>query len=300
MADKFMLSKKFHSSITYAFYVGIWSVLNFVLLVFSPYVPSPKWLLIDLLAGALFLFTIIFWYKALHQSEATRVVPIVGGLTPIFTLILATIFLGETLNQKHLVAFPVLIFGGVLISVKHTKVYAVTKLIERVQEVFGLIHARYLPMRRLLINSLVAAFFFAAYNVLIKYIYMNEPFLGSFVWSRFGTFLATLFILMVPEWRASITEHQRGVKKQSSMAFFLSVRFLAAMAFIMLNWAISLGNVAMVNVLQGVQYVFLIIIVLFLSKVVPAIYNEEMGRDVVLQKLGGILLVSYGLYVLIS
>jgi drug/metabolite transporter (DMT)-like permease len=300
VADKFMLSKKFHSSITYAFYVGIWSVLNFVLLVFSPYVPSPKWLLIDLLAGALFLFTIIFWYKALHQSEATRVVPIVGGLTPIFTLILATIFLGETLNQKHLVAFPVLIFGGVLISVKHTKVYAVTKLIERVQEVFGLIHARYLPMRRLLINSLVAAFFFAAYNVLIKYIYMNEPFLGSFVWSRFGTFLATLFILMVPEWRASITEHQRGVKKQSSMAFFLSVRFLAAMAFIMLNWAISLGNVAMVNVLQGVQYVFLIIIVLFLSKVVPAIYNEEMGRDVVLQKLGGILLVSYGLYVLIS
>lgn len=300
VADKFMLSKKFHSSITYAFYVGIWSVLNFVLLVFSPYVPSPKWLLIDLLAGALFLFTIIFWYKALHQSEATRVVPIVGGLTPIFTLVLATIFLGETLNQKHLVAFPVLIFGGVLISVKHTKVYAVTRLVERVQEVFGLIHARYLPMRRLLINSLVAAFFFAAYNVLIKYIYMNEPFLGSFVWSRFGTFLATLFILMVPEWRAAITEHQRGVKKQSSMAFFLSVRFMAAMAFIMLNWAISLGNVAMVNVLQGVQYVFLIIIVLFLSKVVPAIYNEEMGRDVVLQKLGGILLVSYGLYVLIS
>jgi drug/metabolite transporter (DMT)-like permease len=129
---------------------------------------------------------------------------------------------------------------------------------------------------------------------------MHEPFLGSFIWSRLGTFLATLVILMVPEWRASITEHQRGVKKQSSMAFFLSVRFMAAMAFIMLNWAISLGNVAMVNVLQGVQYVFLIIIVLFLSKVVPAIYNEEMGRDVVMQKLGGILLVSYGLYVLIS
>lgn len=300
VGDKFMLSKKFHSSITYAFYVGIWSVLNFVLLVFAPYVPSPKWLMIDLAAGALFLFTIVFWYKALHQSEATRVVPIVGGLTPIFTLILASLFLGETLNQKHLVAFPVLIFGGVLISVKHTKIYAVTKVIERVQEVFGLIHARYLPVRRLLINSLVAAFFFSAYNVLIKYIYMHEPFLGSFVWSRLGTFLATLAILMVPEWRQSITEHQRGVKKQSSLVFFLSVRFLAAMAFIMLNWAISLGNVAMVNVLQGVQYVFLIIIVLFLSKVVPAIYNEEMGRDVILQKMGGILLVSYGLYVLIS
>lgn len=300
VADKFLLSKKFHSSITYAFYVGIWSVLNFGLLIFAPYVPSLKWFLVDLLAGALFLFTIVFWYKALHQSEATRVVPIVGGLTPIFTLILATLFLGETLNQKHLLAFPVLICGGVLISIKHTKIYSINRVVERIQEVFGLIHARYLPMRRLLINSLVASFFFAAYNVLIKYVYMNEPFLGSFIWSRLGTFLATLFILMVPSWRASIGEHQHGMKKQSNLAFFLSVRFLAAAAFIMLNWAISLGNVAMVNVLQGVQYLFLILIVLFLGKFVPAVYNEEMSRDVFFQKLGGIVFVSYGLYVLIS
>lgn len=295
-----MLSKKFHSSIAYAFYVGIWSVLNFVFLVFFPYVPTLKWLAIDLSAGALFLFTIVFWYKALHQSEATRVVPIVGGLTPIFTLILASLFLGESLNQRHLVAFPVLIFGGVLISIKHTKVYAINRVIERFQEVFGLIHARYQPMRRLLINSTVAAFFFSSYNVLIKYIYLHEPFMGSFIWSRLGTFLATLAILLIPSWRESITDHQHGVKKQSNLAFFLSVRFLAAMAFVMLNWAISLGNVAMVNVLQGVQYLFLIVIVLFLSNVVPELYKEEMGRDVILQKLGGIVLVSYGLYVLIS
>jgi hypothetical protein len=68
----------------------------------------------------------------------------------------------------------------------------------------------------------------------------------------------------------------------------------------MLNWAISLGSVAMVNVLQGVQYLFLIIFVLALSKLIPNVYKEEMGRDVVLQKLGGVVLVSYGLYILIS
>lgn len=300
VADKFLLSKKFHSSIIYAFYVGIWSVLNFVLLVFAPYVPTLKWLLIDLSAGALFLFTIVFWYKALHQSESTRVVPVVGALTPIFTLLFVYLFLGEGLNRQHLVAFPILITGGVLISVKHTRVHILSNVIERIQEIIGLIHARYQPMRRLLINSFVAAFFFAAYNVLIKYIYMHQPFLGSFVWSRLGTFLATLSILLVPAWRNAIMSNQHGVKKQSNMLFFLSVRFMAAMAFIMVNWAISLGNVAMVNVLQGVQYLFLLIIVMFLSKVAPSVYQEEMGRDVILQKLGGILLVSYGLYVLIS
>ena len=87
VADKFLLSKKIHSSIVYAFYVGIWSVGNFILLFFDPWVPKFPILLLDLSAGFLFLFTLIFWYKALHQSEATRVVPIVGALTPVFSFI---------------------------------------------------------------------------------------------------------------------------------------------------------------------------------------------------------------------
>jgi drug/metabolite transporter (DMT)-like permease len=300
VADKFLLSKKFHSSVAYAFYVGIWSVLNFVLLVFSPYVPSPYWLLIDLSAGALFLMTMIFWYKALHQSEATRVVPIVGGLTPIFTLTLAAIFLNESLNQQHLLAFPVLIAGGTLISIKHTRVHIYDEVTHRLREVLGQIHARYNSTQRLVINSMVAAFFFSAYNVLIKYIYLHEPFLGSFVWSRLGTFLGTLAILLVPSWRQAISDHQRGVQKQSNLLFFLSVRFLAAMAFIMINWAISLGNVSMVNVTQGVQYIFLLIIVVLLSNYLPDIYEEELNRDVILQKLAGVLLVSLGLYIIIK
>ena len=29
-ADKFLLSKKIHSSISYAFYVGVWSIFNII------------------------------------------------------------------------------------------------------------------------------------------------------------------------------------------------------------------------------------------------------------------------------
>ena len=123
VADKFLLSKKIHSSIAYAFFVGIWSIFNFVLLVFDPWVPSIQELLVDLLAGLLFLATLIFWYKALHQSEATRVVPIVGALVPIFSFLLSFIFLGETLGERQLLAFVILINGGILISVKHTRFY---------------------------------------------------------------------------------------------------------------------------------------------------------------------------------
>ena len=302
VADKFILSKKIHSSITYAFFVGIWSIFNFVILIFDPWLPNLAEFILDLIAGMVFLFTLIFWYKALHQSEATRVVPIVGALTPIFSCALSYVFLGEELTERQFLAFVILVVGGVLISIKHTKFYVAKMVIERFKVVFGgllgNIHAGYHPMQRILVNSTISAFFFAVYYVLIKYIYMSQPFVGSFVWSRLGTFIGVLFLLLIPNWRASIVEHQKGQKTPKNMVFFLGVRLLAALAFIMLNWAISLGNVALINALQGVQYVFLILLVLFISARYPQFFDEELGGGVIIQKSLGATLVCVGLYML--
>lgn len=304
VADKFLLSKKIHSSIAYAFFVGIWSIFNFSILVLDPWVPTFRELLIDLLAGLLFLITLVFWYKALHQSEATRVVPIVGAMVPIFSFILSYIFLGETLGERQLLAFVILINGGVLISVKHTRFYVVREVLDRFKKVFGNvlggIHAEYRPTQRLLVNSITSALFFAAYYVLIKYIYMNQPFIGGFVWSRLGSFIGVVLILFVPDWRRKVVEQQRDNKSPKSLGFFMVVRLLAALAFIMLNWAISLGNVALINSLQGVQYIFLIVIVFFLSTRFPKLLNEQLGGGILLQKIIGISLISTGLYMLIT
>lgn len=304
VADKFILSRRMHSSIVYAFFVGIWSIFNAVILIFNPWVPNMRELGIDLLAGLLFLATLVFWYKALHQSEATRVVPIVGALIPIFSFLFSYIFLGETLGERQFLAFLILIIGGVLISIKHTKFYAVRLIFERFKNTFGNIlggiHAQYRPTSRLILNSTVSAMFFAAYYVMIKYIYLTQPFIGSFVWSRFGTFLGTLLILFVPTWRAKIFDYQKGARSPRNFGFFISVRLLAALAFIMLNYAISLGNVALVNSLQGIQYMFLIVIVIFLSTRYPHILREELGGGVLLQKMIGTVLISLALYILIT
>ena len=302
VADKFLLSKRIHSSIAYAFYVGIWSIFNFLILFLAPWLPSFKEMIIDLSAGLLFLATLVFWYKALHQSEATRVVPVVGALIPIFSFTLSFIFLGDRFSLDQFLAFIILIAGGVLISIKRTRFYFFNDVRERILnfmgDTFGLVSAELRPTRRLIINSVISAFFFAAYYVLMKYIYNNQPFIGSFVWSRFGSFIGSLLILVIPKWRASIKEARKETNDSVSLGFFLVVRVAAALAFIMLNWAISLGSVAMTNALQGVQYLFLIIIVLILSARFPKILKEELGRGVLLQKIVGVVLVSFGLYLL--
>lgn len=306
VADKFLLSKKIHSSIVYAFYVGIWSIGNFVLLFFDPWVPGPYELILDLLAGFLFLVTLVFWYKALHQSEATRVVPIVGALTPIFSFIFSYLFLGAQLSAQHFAAFIVLIAGGLLISIKRTRVHMVTEVWERTKNIcgnaFGRFSVEMRPTRRLVMNSVLAAACFAAYYVFIKYIYSHtgQPFIGAFVWSRLGSFLGVLSILFVPSWRklikdAKTTEHRTA----KQLAFFLGVRLAAAAAFIMLNWAVSLSaNVSLINALQGTQYAFLLFLVIIMARKYPHILDEEVGRGVIFQKTIGIVLVGLGLYLL--
>ncbi len=303
ITDKFLLSNKVHSSITYAFYVGVWSIFNIFILVFDPWMPTLREFMIDALAGILFLATLVFWYKALHQSEATRVVPIVGALTPIFSFIFSFIFFGESFNQRHLLAFGILIIGGVLISIKHTRIYVFQELRDGLKKKFGNllggVHAVYRPTGRLIMNSVVSAIFFAAYYVLIKYIYESQPFLGAFVWSRIGGFIGVIFLFLVSDWRELIIKKSK--KKKTSVKgfiFFLSIRLLAAAAFIMLNWAISQGNVAVVNALQGTQYVFLFILVLFLSKKYPKVLKEELGGGVLMQKMIGIAFIILGVYMI--
>lgn len=305
VADKVMLSRKVHSSIVYAFYVCIWSFGNFVIFFINPWWPNGRELALDLSAGLLFMITLVFWYKALHQSEATRVVPIVGALVPVFSFLFSFLFLDEPLSERRLLAFLILIIGGVLISVKHTRFYEINAIKERIKNIFGNIfgklRAEYNPAQRLLFNSAISAIFFAAYYVLIKYIYTSQPFIGSFVWSRMGSFIGALLILTIPAWREKIIKKSgepKTKKTLKSIFFFLFVRLIAALAFIMLNWAISLGNVAIVNSLQGVQYVFLFMIVFFLSSKYPKVIEEEFGPSIILQKILGALLVVIGFYML--
>jgi drug/metabolite transporter (DMT)-like permease len=303
VGDKFLLSKKIHSSVAYAFYVGIWSFLNIFLLFLDPWLPNWRQLGIDLLAGLLFLATLIFWYKALHQSEATRVVPIVGALTPVFSFILGFIFLHEQLTERELLAFLILIIGGVLISVKHTRFYELQAVTARVRQVFGNslggIHAAYRPNSRLIVNSVVAAFFFAAFYVLIKYVYSTQPFIGGFVWSRMGSFIGVHLMLLIPSWRKLILEKHVGhSNKPKNLVLFFLIRGLAAFAFILLNRAVSMGSVAITNALQGIQYIFLFIIVMFLSAKYPKVLREELGGEVLFQKVIGALLIGIGLYML--
>jgi hypothetical protein len=61
-----------------------------------------------------------------------------------------------------------------------------------------------------------------------------------------------------------------------------------------------MGNVALINSLQGTQYIFLMIMVFFLSTRYPKILKEQFRGGVWVQKVLGAALITVGLYMLLS
>lgn len=79
---------------------------------------------------------------------------------------------------------------------------------------------------------------------------------------------------------------------------FIANKTLAGFAFLMLNYAIAIGNITLVNALEGVKYIFLLLLVFIISKFRPTILQEETTFFVLLQKTIAIALIFLGILLL--
>ena len=71
---------------------------------------------------------------------------------------------------------------------------------------------------------------------------------------------------------------------QKAGPLFLFGQVAGAASFILINYAISISSVTIVNALQGMQYVFLLIMVLILARWRPRILEEKLRGAVLAQK----------------
>lgn len=281
LVDKYLLAGRIPDPKVYAFYVGISGILALILVPFVDfYLPEPFQIILSILAGVFFIYGIFWFYKALHLFEASRVVPAIGGILPIFTFLLIYLFSGEekTLKFWEFLAFILLVLGSVLITYKGGVKFS----LKSIQ------------------ISILAAFFLALSIVFTKYVYLAQPFWSGYIWIRIGTFLMGIFFLLTPEVKNELFRARISFQKKTA-TIFLSNQAAGAGATILQNWAIALAPllyVAFINALQGVQYVFLLIFATLLSLKFPKILKEEISREAILQKIIAILIIGTGLVLL--
>lgn len=278
--DKLLLSKFVRSPIVYAFIIGILGILVVALVPFGFTWPGYTALAWDFLTGIFFIFALLLFFSALQIGETSRVVPLLGGCIPVFTLVLSYIFLGERLAPKEYLAFVFLVIGSVVITLNKTSSAKKKELI-----------------RKGYIYTLLSALFFAVSFSLTKYTYEHQPLITAFVLTRVGSFITVLFFLFWPKNRANIKLIFKGVPFKIK-ASFLSNQLLGALAFMLLNYAISLSRVSLINALQGVQYLFIIGFMIYLVKKYPKLFKEAINLKIILQKGAAVLAIFIGLFML--
>lgn len=276
VVDKFLVTEKIREPISYAFYIGILSFFVIIFIPFGFYVPPLKTIALSLSSGILFLAGSVLLYKALFKNETSRVITVIGGLTPVFTFLASFMLLQERLDWHHLSAFIALLAGSVLISMDKEGLYY---KIKGFQMVVG------------------SALLLSLSYVLSKFVYTGEPFTNGFIWIRLGSFIAALFLLLSRKNRRLIFQTSENLKTDTSLTL-LGNKALAGISFMILNFAFATNSVTIVNAVQGIQYAFLFLITIFLSYKFPHILKERISKEILLQKIVAILLIGAGLIIL--
>lgn len=278
IADKKILSSPKLGALTYAFYAGL---LTIFILFFWPLdfaFLSLRITIVALISGIAFFAGFFFLYRAIIEGEVSRVISLVGGLSPIIIFFFSVLFLEERPSTHIIIALLMLITGSLLLSF----VGDGNKL--KLGTHFFLM-------------SFLASFFFAISYGLTKVVYLNASFLNGLIWVRVGTLLCSLLVLISPKLRRHIFEGSKGFS-QKLTALFVTNKVLSSVAQLGLNYAIKIGSVAVINALQAVEYAFIFVITLGLSCFYPHIFYESTAPKNLISKIMGITFICFGVALL--
>ena len=279
--DKFLLSSRVRNPLTYAFYGATLTSFALLLWPFDFAFLSLQTTILAIISGICFFAAIYFLYAAMAKGETSRVISLIGGISPLIILVLSYFILRERLPTHWVIAFVSLILGSFILARGNNSK-----------------SSEFSINKKFPLYSICAAIFFALMFFTSKLVFMESSFLNGFIWLRVGTILSVFFVMLFPSARKSIFESPLNVSDRISLAF-ISNKALSALAFFLLNFSISRGSVTVINALQGVEYVFVFLLALIFSFLKPEVLKESFTAEATLQKIFGIALVSIGIAILL-
>ena len=282
--DKFILTKAVSKPIVFVFYTTIFVLPFFLLLPFGVKIPASQMdYLIFAVSGFCFSFGLWTMYIGFQKSEISHLGPLIGAAAPLFILFLSRIFLGEKLTTYTLLGAVILIIGSLVISFNQ--------------------NTQQHGWHRGMIWGVFAGFLFAVSHVAAKYAYDLYGFYNGFIFTKLpiGVFGAAL--LFSPSVRAVFVRTEKtAVEKVASnkqLVLIVADIALGVVGSVLIQYAIALGSVSLVNALAGVQYAVLIVLVALISKFFPKILKETFTRNDIIQKVVAVSIISLGLFLLL-
>ena len=261
--DKILLRRRSIEPWGYTFWFGMLGGVAVFLLSFG-YHPAALWvILLALAGGAIFVFSAFFAFKALEKIEASETLPLMGALSPVFTLVIASWFLGANLGFADAIGFALLTLSGLVLVIAERR-----------------------DFRRGVLGAIIlAALLLAASHVISKIAFTEASFITGFFWIKMGGVLASLAMLAAPRIRERIRASATKTLPGRRLLYFAN-RSYAGIGSIMVSVAIFLSEPALVDSTQNVRY----LVIFLLAGLVLA--ERFRGKDLVAKIGAGILIIA--------
>lgn len=272
----------------YAFYscllTGFWVVIYFI-----GYIPglaglgmptfaniqSPSIQVVGMsfLAAYTFFMALVSMYDALRRAEAVNVMPVIGAVSALSTFGMSHLFLQTAFSANYMWGVIVLSLGTLLV-------------------------AQTLPHRGIILNVVHSGLFFALHFIAMKGLFLETSFDDGFFWSRISFFLFALSLLMVPAYYEKVFEQTKKTSKKTGLIVIVA-KVLAGVAAFLLLKATDWGDVAVVQALDGLKFVFILLGTIAFASIMPdAIIKHEARPQEVIRRILYVAVITVGYLIL--
>lgn len=225
------------------------------------------------LAAYTFFMALVSMFEALKRAEAVNVMPVIGAIGALSTFGMSYLFLDTALSATHMWGIVVLSLGTLLV-------------------------AQAMPHRNIILNLVHSGVFFALHYISMKGLFMQTSFDDGFFWSRVGFVLFALSLLMVPAYFDRVTKQTKETTKRSIL-IVVTTKVLAGIAAFLLLKATDAGDVAVVQALDGLKFVFILLITVAFGSLLPdSIAKHEPRPQEVMRRVLYVAVITVGYFIL--
>ena len=267
-----------------------------ILLVFSTFVAgivlTPLWLILShftvdinfvslisvLCASFIYIVANVLYFKAMEENDASIIV-VMFQMIPVFSYILALILFKETLTITQIIGSLIIILSAILISIDFNEKNNGKK---------------FKALFLITLSSLCYSIYFILFDIGIR----NSSYYSCAFWYQIGFLIVGVVLLLIKSFRVPFIS---AIKKNGKRYLILNTinEVFNLISNLLVNYANLLIPIALVNVLQGFQGAFVFILGVIGTILLPKYIQEDLSKEVVIQKIVCIVLGIIGLIILV-
>lgn len=237
--------------------------------------PTIQVVAMSFLSAYTFFMALVSMYSALRDAEAVNVMPVIGAISAISSFGMVYLFLHTSLPPNFIWGIVVLSLGTLLV-------------------------AQTLPEWDAVLHVVHSGVFFALHFITMKGLFQETSFDDGFFWSRICFVLFALSLLLVPTYYKKIREQTGATTKKTGM-LVLVAKVLAGVAAFLLLKATDMGDVAVVQALDGVKFVFILLGTIFFGALLPDSAAVHVAKpSEVIRRVLYVLVIAVGYFILFT